>query len=63
VLPVEVGKRALVNGATGAIGSAAVQLLKNRGVDRTYGLEDIRDAFAYVASGQKIGSVVLNIGA
>ena len=178
VLPVEVGSRGLVNGATGAIGSAAVQLLKNRGVevtavcaapnaalvrslgadrvvdyltedftkeetrydfvidavgkssfgacrailkpkgfyvsaelgpgnenlylplvtrlragqrvrfpfpanvpgslalvrslleqgkfrpviDRTYGLEDVRDAFEYVASGQKIGAVVLNIG-
>ena len=178
VLPVEDGSRALVNGATGAIGSAAVQLLKNRGVvvtavcaapnaelvrslggdrvidyltedftkddtrydfvidavgkssfgacqpilkpngfyvsaelgpgnenlylplvtrlragqrvrfpfpanvpgslalvrslleqgkirpviDRTYGLEDVRDAFEYVASGQKIGSVVLSLG-
>ncbi len=32
VVPVEPGKRALVNGATGAIGSAAVQLLKAHGV-------------------------------
>jgi NADPH:quinone reductase-like Zn-dependent oxidoreductase len=35
VLPVEAGRRALVNGATGAIGSAAVQLLKQRGVHVT----------------------------
>lgn len=35
VVPVEPGKRALVNGATGAIGSAAVQLLKARGVEVT----------------------------
>lgn len=34
-LPVEAGRRALVNGATGAIGSAAVQLLKHRGVHVT----------------------------
>jgi NADPH:quinone reductase-like Zn-dependent oxidoreductase len=34
-LPVEAGRRALVNGATGAIGSAAVQLLKNHGVHVT----------------------------
>jgi NADPH:quinone reductase-like Zn-dependent oxidoreductase len=32
---VEAGRRALVNGATGAIGSAAVQLLKHRGVEVT----------------------------
>jgi NADPH:quinone reductase-like Zn-dependent oxidoreductase len=30
-------------------------------VDRTYRLEDIRDAFEYVASGQKIGTVVLSL--
>jgi NADPH:quinone reductase-like Zn-dependent oxidoreductase len=35
VVPVEPGRRALINGATGAIGSAAVQLLKARGVDVT----------------------------
>jgi NADPH:quinone reductase-like Zn-dependent oxidoreductase len=34
-LPVAAGKRALVNGATGAIGSAAVQLLKSEGVQVT----------------------------
>jgi NADPH:quinone reductase-like Zn-dependent oxidoreductase len=34
-IPIEAGQRALVNGATGAIGSAAVQLLKHRGVHVT----------------------------
>ena len=31
-------------------------------IDRTYRLEDLRDAFEYVASGQKIGTVVLSLG-
>lgn len=31
-------------------------------IDRTYPLEQIRDAFAYVASGQKIGNVILSLG-
>jgi NADPH:quinone reductase-like Zn-dependent oxidoreductase len=30
-------------------------------IDRTYPLEEIRDAFAYVASGQKIGNVILTV--
>ena len=34
-MPIAPGKRALVNGATGAIGSAAVQLLKHHGVQVT----------------------------
>ena len=34
-VPAAPGKRALVNGATGAIGSAAVQLLEHRGVEVT----------------------------
>jgi NADPH:quinone reductase-like Zn-dependent oxidoreductase len=34
-VPAEAGRRALVNGATGAIGSATVQLLRNRGVHVT----------------------------
>jgi NADPH:quinone reductase-like Zn-dependent oxidoreductase len=31
-------------------------------IDRTYPLEQIRDAFTYVASGQKIGNVILTLG-
>ena len=31
-------------------------------IDRTYRLDDIRDAFTYVASGQKIGNVILSMG-
>lgn len=31
-------------------------------VDRTYRLEQIREAFTYVASGQKIGNVLLDVG-
>jgi NADPH:quinone reductase-like Zn-dependent oxidoreductase len=31
-------------------------------IDRTYPLEAARDAFEYVASGQKIGSVILRLG-
>jgi NADPH:quinone reductase-like Zn-dependent oxidoreductase len=30
-------------------------------IDRTYPLEEIRDAFSYVASGQKIGNVILRL--
>jgi len=30
-------------------------------IDRTYPLEQIRDAFTYVASGQKIGNVILTL--
>jgi NADPH:quinone reductase-like Zn-dependent oxidoreductase len=31
-------------------------------IDRSYRLEEIRDAFTYVASGQKIGNVILTMG-
>ena len=30
-------------------------------IDRRYPLKDIRQAFAYVASGQKIGNVILTL--
>ena len=30
-------------------------------IDRTYRLDDIREAFTYVASGQKIGNVILSM--
>jgi NADPH:quinone reductase-like Zn-dependent oxidoreductase len=30
-------------------------------IDRRYALDDIRDAFAYVASGQKVGNVLLTL--
>ena len=30
-------------------------------IDRTYPLEAIRDAFTYVASGQKIGNVIVTM--
>ena len=30
-------------------------------IDRTYRLDEIRDAFTYVASGQKIGNVILTM--
>lgn len=31
-------------------------------IDRRYALDEIRDAFAYVASGEKIGNVLLSLG-
>ena len=112
---VRTGQWVLVNGATGAIGSAAVQLLASRGahvtgvcgtahvdmvrqlgadrvidrssedftrhdqamatrlrdllesgqfrpvIDRSYPLADIVEAYRYVETGQKVGSVVITI--
>ena len=55
------GQVVLVHGATGAMGSAAVQLLKVLGAQVTATCDTRRMEHRYVETGQKIGSVVIDV--
>jgi NADPH:quinone reductase-like Zn-dependent oxidoreductase len=50
-----------IKGSLSLIGGLVEQGKFRPVIDRTYRLEEIRDAFTYVASGQKIGNVILTM--
>jgi NADPH:quinone reductase-like Zn-dependent oxidoreductase len=69
---VRAGQRVLVFGASGAVGTSAVQLARHLGelatkgeirsaIDRIYDLDDNVDAHSYVDMGHKRGNVVVTV--